>query len=367
MRNAVFAYLAFGAIAFSVQAAPPGAAPAASPNPVPFAPLVASTPNPNGARIEFNEKVHNFGKIKANDPLRFDFVFTNTGKATLEVTDVRPQCGCTTASPWDRKVEPGQTGKIPIQFNPGNFSGTVSKSITVTCNDSVQSVQTLQLTATIWRPVDIQPAYLYFTGVEGESTNDVKMARIVSNLDEPLTLQAPECPNPRFKAELSTVKPGKEFDLKVTYLGQVSNTVPQGVVSIKTSSTNMPVISVTAYAMPQPAVAIMPQAIRLPAGQLSNDHKQVITIRNNSSTAIQLSEPAVAAEGVKVEVNEVQPGKLFNINLVFAPNYKQTQGQPFEFTVKTSHPKNPVLRVPIMQTPTQPVLAKPATPAAVTK
>ncbi len=372
MRTSFLAYASFAALALgtAVYAAPPENPPAAKSvaTQVPFAPLVPKDGKTNSARIQFNEMTHDFGKVKANDPLRVDFVFTNTGTSVLEISDVRPACGCTTASPWDRQVQPGKTGKIPIQFNPGNFNGTVSKNITVTCNDAVQSVHNLQITATIWRPLDIQPAYLYFMGVEGEITNDAKIAKIVSNLEEPIKLEDPQSPNPRFKCELNTVKPGKEFELRVTYQSAVTNGTPQGTITIKTSSTNMPVLSVTAYAMPQPAVAVMPQAIRLPPGQLTTEYRQLVTVRNNSSALVKLSDAAVSAEGVKAEISEVQPGKLFNVNLTFAPDFKQLQGQPLELTVKTTHARNPILRVPIMTTPAPQSLAKPPIiPAAVTK
>ena len=374
MSKGLFAFLTVTLMAsplvVRVQSAPPGATPAPLPLPAVPAPLLVNNTKSNSARIAFSEMVHDFGKVKANDPLRVDFVFTNTGTSLLEVTEVRPQCGCTTAAAWDRQVEPGKSGKIPIQFNPGNFNGTVAKTVTVTCNDALQSVQTLQIRATIWRPLDIQPQYLYFMGVEGETTNDVKIAKIVNNLDEELTLEPPMCPNPRFKCELKTLKPGKEFELQVTYLGALSNTIPQGVITMKTSSTNVPLLTVTAYAMPQPAVAVMPQTVRLPPGPLTAEYRQLLTVRNNSSKDLKLSDAVVNADGVKVEINEVQPGKLFNVNLVFSPEFKQKPGLPFEFTVKTSHPNNPLLRVPIMPLPTSPnpVLASPVSiPSGTTK
>ena len=89
------------------------------------APAVMATDSP---RIEFASTVHDFGKIKLGDVVKHSFVFTNTGKALLEISDVRPGCGCTTAGTWDKKVEPGKTGIIPLQFNSLGFSGTVTKS-----------------------------------------------------------------------------------------------------------------------------------------------------------------------------------------------------------------------------------------------
>jgi len=357
-----------GPIAAFAVPAPPTPAPAAA-RTTPPEPLVAKSTLTNAPRIQFQEMVHDFGKVKASEPLRTDFLFTNTGHSVLEITAVRPGCGCTTAGTWDKSVKPGESGKIPIQFNPGNFSGSVTKSVTVTCNDPVQNVQSLSIKATIWRPIEITPAYVYFMGVEGEMTNDVKTAKIINNLDEDISLEKPDSPNPRFKTELKTVRPGKEFDLLVTYLGAMSNTLPQGVITIKTSSTNAPVLSVTAYAMPQPALVATPGNVRLPTTPLNSEFKQLITIRNNGNQPVKLSDAAVNADGVKIESTEIQPGKLYNISIVFAPDFKQKadsleKHEPLAFTVKTSNPSYPIMRIPIMQpaTPPAPLIAKPLSP-----
>jgi hypothetical protein len=109
------------------------------------------------------------------------------------------------------------------------------------------------------------------------------------------------------------------------------------------------VLSVTAYAMPQPALVAMPQAIRLPAGPLSPTYRQPVTIRNNSAKPVTLTDPMVNVEGVKVQTTETQPGKLFTLSVTFPTNFQARTDKPMELTVKTSHPKYPVLRVPFIQ------------------
>src|SRR5712675_3135449 len=84
---------------------------------VPSALAQTNPPTVSGARIAFAATDFNFGKVDSGSLVKHDFVFTNTGDQVLEVTAVRPGCGCTTAGEWDTKVEPGQTGTIPIQFN----------------------------------------------------------------------------------------------------------------------------------------------------------------------------------------------------------------------------------------------------------
>src|SRR5215510_13559670 len=108
----------------------------------------------------------------------------------------------------------------------------------------------LQFKATVWQPIEVQPAYVYFMPAEGEEASDTKIVKIVSNLEEPVTLAPPESSNPALKLELKTVQPGKEFALHVTYPGPSSNVAPQGQITIGTSSTNVPIIKITTHVMP---------------------------------------------------------------------------------------------------------------------
>src|SRR5258706_404987 len=119
---------------------------AEAPSPPSGAKSPAGAPETSRPKIEFATQVFDFGKHSAGELMRHDFVFTNTGGALLEITAVRPGCGCTTAGAWDRRVQPGKTGVIPLQFNSANFNGKVTKSATVSCNDPGKSNLVLQIT-----------------------------------------------------------------------------------------------------------------------------------------------------------------------------------------------------------------------------
>src|SRR5437867_2922079 len=119
------------------QPATPAPAPAAPPPPAATATATANVENTNGvgARIKFEMPIYDFGKAKSGDPVKYTFIFTNTGDAVLELTSVQPHCGCTTSGDWSHKVDPGQTGSIPIQVNSANLQGPITKTVTVNCND----------------------------------------------------------------------------------------------------------------------------------------------------------------------------------------------------------------------------------------
>lgn len=373
--------------AVSTRAQAPLQKPALAPAPVPAAvgapgPAIAATPGSpgipgapgSGPRIQFAETRFDFGKIKATQPVRHEYIFTNTGKATLEITGVQPGCpGCTKALPWDRTVEPGQTGRIPIEFNPTGFSGTLTKSATVTCNDPQQPTHVLSFQANIWQPIDVQPAYVYFLPVEGESTNETKIVRITSNLEEPLTLRAPHSDNPIFDFVLKTNQPGREYALHITLAHPVTNAAPPSLVNIETSSTNAPLVKVTVGVMPQPSLVVSPPMIQFPAlrtppantpapAPAPTGHRHTQMIRNNSSTPMKVTEATVNAEGVTVQVNESQPGKLFLLTVSFPPGFEVSRTDSLALTVKTSHPRRPIITVPITPAPAPGSFGRPYTP-----
>ncbi|HXG47672.1 MAG TPA: DUF1573 domain-containing protein [Methylomirabilota bacterium] len=304
-----------------------------------------------GPRVQFSETLFDFGRVRGGEIVRHDFIVTNTGTAELDIMEVKPGCGCTTAAEWDRKIAPGKTGRIPIQFNAGSFNGTVTKPITITCNDAVQQTHQLQIRATVWRAIDVQPLYAYFPFVEGEVTNDVKIIRITSNEEGPVELEAPQSSNPIFQTELKPIKPGHQWELHVRCDWPGTNATRQGQITVKTSSTNVPQVTVNAYVMPQPALMALPQQVLVPAGALAGGYGATVSIRNNSSQAVQITEPSIDAEGVSVKLTESQAGKMFTLRLDFPSGFAFPAGKTLHVTAKTTHPKMPVLRIPVLQSP----------------
>src|SRR4051812_42423431 len=204
-------------------------------------------------QITFAEQTYDFQKVKSGEVVKHSFVFTNTGSATLNILEVKPGCGCTTAGTWDKTVEPGKTGSIPLQFNSAGFGGKVTKVATVTSDDPGHSNVVLQITGTVWRPIDFTPTMAMFNMPPDGQTNDTKMIHIVSNVDEPITLSEPECNNKSFRVELAVVKPGKEFDLKVTAIPPFTNAYTSAPITVKTSAKEMPQLNATAYVTVLPA------------------------------------------------------------------------------------------------------------------
>ncbi len=213
----------------------------------PSTPAIRSTSSvPSDPRIQFASTTHDFGRIQGGATVKCEFVFTNTGGRTLEVTNVHPSCGCTTAGQWSRQVEPGKTGSIPLQFHSSG-SGPIIKTVLVSCNDPVQPTMTLQLKGQVWQPIEATPS-MAVLNLTPEAPSNAAIVRLVSHLDQPVAIFDVESKNPAFAAELRTNQPGKEYQVLIRTVPPFPTNLVQGQITMKTSSREMPVLNVTAWA-----------------------------------------------------------------------------------------------------------------------
>ena len=87
-------------------------------------------------KIQFESTTYDFGKIhEEGGKVTGKFVFTNVGDAPLELTNVRPGCGCTAANYSKGAIAPGEKGYIEATYNPYNRPGAFNKNIRVTTNE----------------------------------------------------------------------------------------------------------------------------------------------------------------------------------------------------------------------------------------
>ena len=333
---------------------------------------VAATANGIGPKIQFATPVYDFGRSKSGEPVKYTYVFTNTGDGLLILAAVQPQCGCTAAGDWTKQVEPGKTGLIPIQYN-GAANGPVVKQVTVTCNVTNQPTVILQLKGTLYRPFELFPPMAVLNILpDAESASGV--VSITNNMEEPLVLSMPESNNRAFAAELKTNAPGKGYQLIISAVPPMPPGSVQGQVSLRTSWTNPAVISVPVQLVVQPAVMVIPSYITLASGPLGKAVTNSVSIQNNSTNLLTLSEPTVNASGAEAQIREMQPGKSFTAMVAFPEGFQVPPGQQVELSIKSSNPKFPLIKVPVMQMsrPAPPPMAPtptvaPATPVAPVK
>ncbi len=328
----------------------------AQPTSTPPAGACAST-NVLGPRIQFATSLYDFGRVKAGEPVKYTYVFTNTGDRLLIINSVQPQCGCTTAGEWTRQAEPGKTGVIPIQFNTANYNSGVFKQVTVSCNITNQPVVFLQLKGTVYKPYEMMPPVAVLN-IPPDAETVSGVVTITNHTEEPLWLSEPQSNNRAFAVDLKTNAPGKGYQLTISAVPPMPTGSVQGQISLHSTWTNTPIITVPVAANVMPAVMVIPSYMTLAPGPLNNPVTNSVSIQNRSTNSLTLSDPVVNVAGVQAEIKELLPGKSFAALLAFPQGFEVPRGQQIELSLKSSNPKFPVIKVPVLQMP------RPARPPA---
>lgn len=323
-------------------------------------PAPANTPattNGIGPRIQFDSLNYDWGSVRAGAKVMHDFVFTNTGDATLQITDVQPGCHCTTVGQWTHQVEPGKSGVIPIQFDSSGFGGPIYRTPTVSCNDKSQPTVTLQLHGTVMKPIDISRTFvmLNIPADASEETNDV--VHIINNEAQPLLFAPPKSSQPTIAAELKTNTPGKSYDVIVKTVPPLASGNNLATITLESLSSNVQPIQITVMANVQPLVTVTPPEIAVPPGPLKMNETFIISLQNRGSHPLALSDPSVNTSGATATLAVLQPGRAFTASVAFGTGFVMPAGTALELSIKTDSPREPVVKIPIKQ-----ALPRPFTP-----
>src|SRR6059058_1042102 len=105
------------------------------------------------------------------------FKYQNTGTAPIHFKSVKASCGCTTTQSQKEVVSPGEKGEIIASLNIGDRTGQQVKTVTVQTDEPppAQSTTVLTLRATIPQPLEIKPAFVYWTTGDEPKTKKISV------------------------------------------------------------------------------------------------------------------------------------------------------------------------------------------------
>ncbi len=125
--------------------------------------------NPNSAEINFTEETIDYGTIeKGADGTRV-FVFTNTGKEPLIITNAKGSCGCTVPTKPNDPIAPGQKGEIKVKYDTQRV-GPFTKTVTINSNAKT-AVKVLRIKGVVEAPAPVK------TSPEKEEVTSVMMKK----------------------------------------------------------------------------------------------------------------------------------------------------------------------------------------------
>jgi hypothetical protein len=86
------------------------------------------------ASIKFDSLEHDFGQVKLNTYVEYEFWYKNTSQVPLKLLKVTASCGCTTPIWSEEPLAPGKRSSIKIRFQCFPIASAFSKTIIVESN-----------------------------------------------------------------------------------------------------------------------------------------------------------------------------------------------------------------------------------------
>lgn len=121
-------------------------------------------------KIKFERRSHNFGQVIRGQVLKYRFKFKNDGLAPLKIQGVHAACGCTAVEADKGKMyAAGESGYVDLTLDTSDFTGSMTKVVTVMTNEKITPDRTLTVRAKVFSEFEVYPPLVDFGDV---LTND---------------------------------------------------------------------------------------------------------------------------------------------------------------------------------------------------
>jgi hypothetical protein len=113
---------------------------------------------------------HDFGTVAHGAQLYKRFTITNIYAVPLDIMDVKVSCGCTTATPSAKTLQPREVGYLDVNMDARKFTGPKTVRVTVIVGPQYTSSAELKLTANSRQDIVFNPGDVNFGSVAAGDT-----------------------------------------------------------------------------------------------------------------------------------------------------------------------------------------------------
>jgi hypothetical protein len=167
--------------------------------------------------LDFPTKVKELHAPAEAKTVSSDFEFTNNSGKAVSIRRYDSTCSCMSVTVKEGKLRyaTGESGVIRANFDMGNFSGDVDKSIAVYLDGDPDDKPSVILTTRVHIPVLVatEPKTVKWD-IGGKP--EAKSVKVTMNHDKPIKVTRVTVSNEAFRHELKTITEGKEYELLLT-------------------------------------------------------------------------------------------------------------------------------------------------------
>jgi hypothetical protein len=304
--------------------------------------------------IDIVEKIKDFGTVAKGEKIHATFEVRNIGKAPLEISQVRPTCGCTVAN-FDRTIPPGGTGKVAAEVDTTGFSGPISKAVLVFSNDPATPQVNLVIKADVRAFIEVlpRPLVIFRNVLQGEPASEKLVLASADGSD--FKVQSAEASGGTYQLTYRELpekervpdRKGSQWELTVT----VPAGAPEGMLNhkivVKTTAVKAPEVTINVTGAVRAVVQVIPPQVNF--GTVAGDAlvgQNFLVVNNRQGAELQLSEVKVDNSNFATEVIPLQAGQRYQVAVSLKAGVpKGTQKATVKIT--TSDPLRKLIEVPV--------------------
>lgn len=266
-------------------------------------------------KLVCDEPAFDFGTMDNSQAVEHTFVLRNEGDLTLEITQVRPSCGCTVASISERSVPPGGESRVTARLSLAGRTGPQHKAIVVESNDPQKPQFTLSLAGVAGVALDVQPPRVILGQVPA-GTKPSASIQVTGSGTTPFSVASVAANTEQLVATIETLEEGRVYKVNLEAREALSPGQFDAVVVIRTDHPQRPSIEVPVTFVVVGEVIVAPRELEFPAVSTEPVTRYVI-IRADAANPFQIErvetpDPSISvviepfgAGGYKVQLNNV--------------------------------------------------------------
>ncbi len=311
---------------------------------------VAVDPNNPHPIITCDKPSHDFGTIWIGPTLQHSFTIKNVGNAPLNITKVRPSCGCTIAGKYPSKIAPGESGVFPFALNSTKLRNKFDKAIAIKTDDPKTPSFRVRLQGNVKRYIEVVPPSAHFGKLSGEEEVS-RVLKLTNNTEEPLELSLKKRPKDNFEVELKETVPGKEYDLSVTAKPPFKSGVFRQKVAFNTNLKGYKTLNIDIRGSVPQRLEVYPTVLNVLSKSAGTPESKrlvprIVRMSNYGKKPVKLLEATVNDPTVTTTITEQRAGKAYMVKVEFPPEY-MPPAQGHRLTLKTDDELRPQITVPI--------------------
>lgn len=114
-----------------------------------YFPPMTDVERTNSPQLSINNKLQNVGRVQAGEKIKVEYELVNSGKKSLNIRKIDPNCACLTASLSDFDIKPGKSAKLKVEFDTSDRRGGQNKTVYIYSSDPQNPTQVVTIRATI--------------------------------------------------------------------------------------------------------------------------------------------------------------------------------------------------------------------------